>query len=82
MRNLTLSNVFLNETHQIITVANFPNSKKAMGYYRAVNNHAPLLDPYNKADYEHFVITVDNYPVFYKNKDVKEYMEFFNENYK
>lgn len=82
LRNLTLSNVFLNKTHQIITVANFPNSGEAMRYYRAVNNHAPLLGSYNKADYDHFVITVDNYPVFYKNKDVQEYLDFFNKHYK
>ncbi len=81
-RNLTLSNVFLNSTHQMVTVANFPDKRRAMTYYNAVANKEGLLTPYNKNDYTHFVITVENYPIFYKDKDVDKYMRFFREHYK
>jgi hypothetical protein len=35
----------------------------------------------NAGAYFNFVISVENYPVLYKNKDVQQYLRFFEKNY-
>jgi len=36
---------------------------------------------YNETDFRHFVISKANYAIFFKNKNVFNYIRFFNENY-
>ncbi|MDD3876114.1 MAG: tetratricopeptide repeat protein [Bacteroidales bacterium] len=81
LKNLTISNVFLDNVKQIITIANFDNASNAINYHSSVLNNRELFSDYSAADYTTFVISVDNYPVFYRDKDVQKYMTFFNANY-
>ncbi len=78
---LTTSSLYLDDTHQIISVSNFENQAKAMDYYTGILNNQYVFSNLNKGDFEAFVITVDNYPILYKNKDVGKYLEFFKVNY-
>jgi len=79
--NLTVSNVFLDDVSQIFTVANFNDKTTAMKYYNAVKDNKKIFEEYNKNDFKQFVISVDNYPIFYKDKNITKYMEFFEKNY-
>lgn len=78
---LTISNIFLDNNRQIITVTHFENKAKAMLYYKSIKTNKDIFSKYAPADYSQFVISVDNYPNMYKNKDVENYLEFFNKNY-
>ena len=47
---------------------------------------ALMADPevfsgFKETDFRHFIISRDNYTLFYKNKNVFRYIQFFNENY-
>jgi len=66
----------------MITVNNFYDALKAVDYYLSIKG-SPYV--YNKlenvGDFSDFVISVENYPVFYKNKDTELYKRFFEKNY-
>ncbi|MCX6271221.1 MAG: tetratricopeptide repeat protein [Bacteroidetes bacterium] len=79
--NLSISSLYLDDSHQIMSVSNFSNKEKAMDYYTGILNNQYVFSSLQKEGYETFVITVDNYPILYKNKDVARYLEFFKEKY-
>lgn len=78
---LTISNIFLDNTRQVITVINFEDKEKAILYYNAIKNNTTIFGKLKPADYTQFVISVDNYPSMYKKKDVENYYQFFLDNY-
>lgn len=78
---LTISNIFLDNNRQIITVTHFENQTKAMLYYNTIKKNEDVFSKYSTDDYLQFVISVDNYPGMYKNKDVESYYKFFLKNY-
>ncbi len=79
-RNLTSSSIFLDERRQLITVTNFPNQESGMGYHEALlaseDFHA-----FETRFIRHFLISVDNYPIFYQEKDAEAYGAFFRSRY-
>jgi len=79
---LNISNVYLDDKRQMITVSNFENKKKAMEYFSSLKANATFLPNLKPSDYKHFLISVENYTTFFKNKDVDKYLLFFNKNYK
>lgn len=79
--NLTVSSLFLNDTEQMITVSNFSDKAKSMSYYKSVQENAYVNSALEGGDHDEFVISVDNYPTFYKDKDVETYLSFFKDNY-
>jgi len=79
--NLTVSNVFLDEANQIITIANFPQKNEAMNYLNSIKENKKVFENINNMDFKQFVISVENYPVFYKDKNISKYLEFYTKNY-
>ena len=73
--------MFLNNKQQIITVNNFENKEKAMDYFNSIKKDKTIFSKMSPKDYQHFVISVNNYSTFYKDKDVDKYLNFFNTNY-
>ena len=69
--------VFMNDL-QMITVGNFENAQKALDYYESVLTNNYINTQINKIEENTFVISVDNYPIFYREKDVVNYMKYFN----
>ena len=78
---LTISNVYLDNTRQIITITNFENKTKAMLYYNSLKNNKNVFSKLKPSDCMQFIISVDNYPIMYKNKDIDSYYQFFTKNY-
>jgi hypothetical protein len=72
----------LDKQRSIITIGNFNNKNDAANYYRALKNDEYVLSGVDKANYEIFPISTQNYPIMYRDKDVKGYLEFIEENYK
>lgn len=77
---LTMSNIFLDDRRQIITVTNFRDKNLGMEYFRKIVAD-PGLSIFNKEAIISFIISVDNYPVFYQDKNVDEYLRFFRARY-
>jgi hypothetical protein len=81
LEELTINSLVLDNEHYLVTVGNFSNSEKAKDYYDAI-----ILSDYVYADlkpgtFHNFVISTENYPVFFKEKDIGDYSGFFKENY-
>jgi len=80
--NLQVNSLLLDNNREMITVNNFEDAGKAYEYYQSIK-----ASPYvytkleNVGNYSDFVISVENYPVFYKNKDTGIYARFFKQKY-
>ncbi|HRY98876.1 MAG TPA: tetratricopeptide repeat protein [Bacteroidales bacterium] len=81
LEKLTVSSLFLDDTHQMITVSNFKGSSEGIKYYQTVKENAYVNSQLEGSQYEQFIITVGNYPTLYRDKSVDTYMKFFRENY-
>ncbi len=81
LEKLTTSSLYLDDTHQIISVSSFTTQDKAMNYMIGVKADNYVFSGSKPGDYEAFVITVDNYSILYKNKDVEAYLNFYKDNY-
>lgn len=79
---LIVNSLFLDEKREVINVARFENKDKAMDYYLSVKNNKSVTSKIKNGDFQHFVISANNYSAFYKNKDVDKYLLFFNQYYK
>ena len=82
LENLMVNSLLLETGRQMITVNNFDNSETAMNYFMGILNSKYIFTKLENAGaYFNFVISVENYPVFYKNKDIQQYLRFFEKNY-
>ena len=71
----------LTESLLMISVKNFPDSKSSMDYYKGLIADPTVYTDFNETDFRHFVISKANFTLFFKNKNVFNYIRFFNENY-
>lgn len=80
--NLSVNAIVLDGGWQMITVSSFRNKEAAMDYYYTVAG-----DPYimgqltDEEGFRHFVISIENYPLFYREKKYGGYLNFFNKFY-
>ena len=78
MLQLEIKNVLLNKQETIITIEEFENKAKAEDYKTAMFLTDYLFGGINKEQYKVMLISKKNYPIFYNNKNVDEYLEFWN----
>jgi hypothetical protein len=81
LENLSINSLVLDNDHYLVTIGNFNNSDKAQDYMEAI-----ILSEYVYADlkpgtFYNFVISTENYPVFFKEKDIGGYSKFFEKYY-
>jgi tetratricopeptide (TPR) repeat protein len=82
LEDLHVNSLILGGLQEMITVNNFDNDEKAMDYYISIQNNPYIFTKLeNSGGYDDFVISDENYPIFYRNKDVKQYLRFFEKYY-
>jgi hypothetical protein len=81
LEKLTINSILLDRNRYMITVGNFGNMEYAMGYFNTISKDEYVFSSLTPIDYQNFVISTENYPVFYKNKDTGQYSKFFEKNY-
>jgi tetratricopeptide (TPR) repeat protein len=74
--NLNLSTLFFDERRQLVTITNFPDSEKAYDYGQTLTGFLTQKE-HNPEHYNAFIISVDNYPVFYQERKLEEYLQFY-----
>ena len=72
--------LFDNDLH-LIVVKKFNEIKKGMEYYRAIDNNPGTFSSLPTKNMSHFIISSENFPVFYKDKNIDQYLAFFKNNY-
>ena len=68
----------LNKQESIVTIEEFENEYKASDYKTAMFLTDYLFGGIKEDQYKVLLISKSNYPIFFKNKNVEEYIEFFN----
>ncbi len=79
--NLKTSNLELNDEYIITLVADLPRVSSAVEYVRIFNEKLPAMPELRNHKFHNFVITKDNFDIFYRTKALDEYIYFFEKNY-
>ncbi|MDD4848676.1 MAG: tetratricopeptide repeat protein [Bacteroidales bacterium] len=79
--NLIINNVVWFDDYDIITIGLFKNKTNAIKYYNHIINEKYLMGLLEKNDHFVYIITTDNYPIFYQAKQPEQYQLFFKTNY-
>ncbi len=82
LERLRIKSVMLDNQQALITIGNFENAEKAFNFFATVANDEYVLSGMSPKDYELFTISINNYPIFYREKNVTAYREFFDDYYK
>ncbi len=80
--NLSITSIFLDITHQMVSVKSFEGKEKAMNYFEALEAQKNVVADLEKGSFQIFVISAENYTVFYKDKNIQDYEQFFSQNFK
>jgi len=78
---LSSSNLILNEEFALTMVLQFADREVAIDYFNKFNSQAALMKPFALYKFYTFVITKDNFDLFYRTKALDEYLTFFDRNY-
>ena len=79
--NLTINAIFIDKENQMVSVKSFDDAKKALDYYNAFLKNQTYLKDINEKSYDFFVISFENYPIYFQKKDTQEYLDFFSKSY-
>lgn len=78
---LKTSNLTLNETYLITFVSELTRLSSAIEYKITFNEKLTTLTDLRNHKFNTFVITKDNFDIFYRTKGLDEYIQFFEKNY-
>jgi len=71
----------LNETYTLTLVADLPRVSSALEYYKTFIEKRSTFVGLKDFKISNFVITKDNFDIFYRTKGLDEYQQFFEKNY-
>lgn len=77
--SLSTSIEILTTTLQMIVVKPLKGRTKSLKYYYFMADKEQVFSDLEKGTYQTFIISVDNYALFQKDKDVNKYLQVFNE---
>ncbi|MEN8224078.1 MAG: tetratricopeptide repeat protein [Bacteroidota bacterium] len=77
LEELTINSVLLDDNRYMITVGNFKNAQKALDYLGVTSGDPYVFSDLGSGNYTEAVISMKNYPIFYKEKDVDLYKRFY-----
>ena len=79
MMQLEVKNVMFGKQEALITIEEFDNEAKANDYKTAMFLNDYLFGGLKEEHYKVLLISKSNYPIFFNNKNVDEYIEFLNQ---
>ncbi|HMV07640.1 MAG TPA: tetratricopeptide repeat protein [Cyclobacteriaceae bacterium] len=80
-RKLKVSNLILNDTYTLTLVSDLSGLQPAREYLKTFNEKRESLSGLKNYKFSYFVITKDNFDIFYRTKGIDEYTRFFEKNY-
>lgn len=81
LRNLKTGNLILSEDNSMVFIDSFPGKGTAFNFFTDFNKEVSLRDKFKGKKFSIFVITEDNFDIFYRTKDIDTYLNFFQKNY-
>lgn len=79
MYQLKIKNLMLNKEESMITIEKFENAEKAEDYHTAMFLNDYIFGGIDKENYKVLIISVSNYAIFYQQKNIDEYLEFWHQ---
>ncbi len=79
---LAIASIFLDSSHQLVSVKSFDGKTMAMAYYNFFKENKTTFLGLEAGTFSYFIISAENYTVFYKDKNIDEYQQFFLKNFK
>lgn len=79
--NLNINSTFLDEENQLMSVQSFTGKERAMNYFDFVKGSGDVFKDLEANSYQDFVISSENYSLFYQEKNIKKYLAFFKEKF-
>ena len=76
------SNLIFNEQYALTFVGDLATKSIALDYYDRFERSLTKEKPFSTLNFYNFVITKDNFNIFYRNKALDEYLSFFDRYYK
>lgn len=80
--NLVATNLVLDNEYALTFVGDLPTKEDARNYYDSFQSRLIKERPFSTLNFHNFVITKDNFNIFYRNKALDEYLSFFDRYYK
>lgn len=81
VKGLNVSSLILSDNKHMITIGKFRDAHEAMVYFRNINTDVYVFPEIKRDNFTTFVISMDNYPIFYQDKDVDKYLKLFEKDY-
>lgn len=78
---LNTTNIILNNEKTITIVSEIPSQTAALSYFDKFLAQIAPGKPFSNYKFYSFVITKDNFQIFYRTKALDEYLAFFDRNY-
>ncbi len=78
---LMVKSLVLNDENMLLTVGNFTNARAAQNYRNDIFISDYVFGGIDTADFKVFPISLTNYPVFYRLKEVEAYESFWKDKY-
>ena len=79
---LVATNLIFNEHYAMTFVGDLPGRTEALDYAELFKTQLAVEKPFSTLNFHNFVITKDNFNIFYRNKALDEYLSFFDRYYK
>ncbi|HEU5145848.1 MAG TPA: tetratricopeptide repeat protein, partial [Chryseosolibacter sp.] len=78
---LNTSHLVLNDQLAITFVSDLQSRKAAVDYFQSFTENLPTIPDLGNHKFDNFVITKENFDIFYRTKGLNEYLRFFEKNY-
>jgi len=79
-RQLTVDKLALNKQYQLVIVGKL-SIPEAQVYFKALKKDAYVFSGIDSKEYQLYIISVKNFPLFYRDKNIKGYQTFFHKYY-
>jgi tetratricopeptide (TPR) repeat protein len=80
-KKFKVSNLILNDTYTLTLVSDLSGLAAAKEYYKSFSEKRDTFSGLKNYKFSYFVITKDNFDIFYRTKGIDEYTRFFEKNY-
>ena len=78
---LTIANFAVDQQSNWIAVMGFDNMKESVSYFAEMQNDEYVLSMMGNNEYQNFVISVDNYKILLRDKNLDDYLRFYYKQY-
>ncbi len=78
---LTIANFTVDKQSNWIAVMGFENMNESLSYLTEMQNDAYVLSMMDENEYQNFIISVDNYTILLRDKNIDEYLRFYYKQY-